>query len=132
MLLLLYLTLTFEAVVGVTVGWKCAFLPTFQLMVCAFSVTLVTGLTTVTIHLALLPLPSVVVAVIIQLPFDFAVITPSELTAATDVSLLLNVSFVFDAVFGTAFAASFLVLFSFSLTALSILTAVTVCFTVTL
>ena len=82
--------------------------------------------------MALLPLPSVAVAVITQLPFDFAVITPLELTAATDALLLLKLSLAFDAVFGTAFAVSLFVLFSFSLTALSILTAVTACFTVTL
>lgn len=47
------------------------------------------GVVTVTVHVAFLP-PSVVVAVIVAVPFPFAITRPEELTVATALLLLLH------------------------------------------
>ena len=52
---------------------------------------MVANLLTDTSHVALTPLPSLAVAVMIAVPFDMAVTVPAESTVAIAVSLLLQV-----------------------------------------
>ena len=65
--------------------------------------------TTVTLHVAVRLLPSVVVAVIVAVPTLRAVTTPSLDTVATEVSELLQVTVLFCAAVGNTFAISVIV-----------------------
>ena len=69
------------------------------------------GADTVTEHVALLLLPSVVVAVIVAVPFDLAVTRPLASTVATAVLLLVHVTDLFVALVGNTVAVSCVVWF---------------------
>ena len=69
------------------------------------------GASTVTEHVALLLLPSVVVAVIVAVPLPFDVTTPLLLTVATLVLLLVQVTDLFVALVGNTVAVSCVVWF---------------------
>ncbi len=71
-----------------------------------FSVTPVTEVLTVTSQVAVLP-PSAVVTLIVAVPFAFAVTTPSLVTVATPVSLLLHITFLLLASLGMTVAVRY-------------------------
>lgn len=62
-------------------------------MLTDFALSRIVGLETLTLHFALTPLAF---AVIVAVPFFFAVITPLLLTAATDLLLLVQVTFLLE------------------------------------
>jgi hypothetical protein len=83
------------ALAGATVADKVSVPPTVRLIDALFKVTLITGtldVATVTVQVAVL-LPSAVVTVMVAFPADTAVIKPFDETVATEVALLLHVTF---------------------------------------
>jgi hypothetical protein len=86
---------------------SCSVPPT-EIVVLAFSVTAVTGITTVTVQFAVFP-PSAVVTVIVAVPVETAVTSPLEETVATLVLLLDQVTAWFVAPLGAIVAESCLV-----------------------
>ena len=70
------------------------------------------GVDTVTVHVALLLLPSVALAVIVAVPLPFDVTTPLLLTVATLVLLLVQVSVLLAALLGVTIAVSVCVVLS--------------------
>ena len=73
---------------------------------------LVGVLSTITLQLALVPLPSLALQVIVAVPADFAVTRPLLLTVATDVLLDDHVTLLSVALLGETVAVSCLVLLS--------------------
>ena len=80
-----HVTALLLALPGLTVTVKVSLPPTFMLVLVLLKVIPVTGWVTVTLQLALLPLPSFAVTVIVAVPGPTAVTLPFESTAATDV-----------------------------------------------
>lgn len=101
---LLHVTFLLVAVVGFIVAVNVSLAPTVIDSVVLFNETPVTGIVTVTVHVAVL-LPSAVVTVIVAVPPPFAVTVPLE-TVATEVFELLHVTFVLDAFEGVMVAVS--------------------------
>jgi len=98
-LLLLHVTALYVASVGKTVAVNVSFVPDASDKVVLLSVTLTTGMETVTAQLAVL-LPSAVVAVTVAFPPDRAVTTPLAFTEATAGLLLVHDTFLFVALEG--------------------------------
>ena len=98
------------ALLGLTVAVNVWLEPFFKLKDVLFSVTPVTGTVTVTEHVAVL-LPSFVLTVIVAVPDATAVTFPEELTVATLVLLLLQLTFLFVAFDGVTVAVSVSVAF---------------------
>ena len=73
------------ALLGLTVTVKVSLAPAFKLKLVLFRVIPVTDWLTVTLQLALLPLPSFAVALIVAVPGPTAVTFPLESTVATAV-----------------------------------------------
>ena len=108
MLELLHVTFLFVAVVGAIVAVNVSLAPIVSDRVVLFKEILVTGIVTVTVHVAVL-LPSAVVTVMVAVPAPLAVTVPLE-TVATAVLELLHVTLVLDAFEGVMVAVSFPVL----------------------
>ena len=80
-----HVTALLLALLGLTVTVKVSLPPTFMLVPVLFNEIPVTGWDTVTLQVALFPLPSLAVAVIVAVPGPTAVTLPFESTVATDV-----------------------------------------------
>lgn len=106
-------------------------MPTFQVILCVFSVTFVTGLFTVIVHTAFLLLPSFAVAVIVHTPCEITVTTPLLLTVATLGLLLVYVNVLFVAFAGAITVFNAVVVPLLRVSAFSIVIFVTGCFTIT-
>ena len=89
-LLLLHVTALLSAFSGRTVGVRVKVLPLPTVSVVWSRATDVTNWMTVTVQVALRPVPSVVAAVMVHVPIFLAVISPVELTVATLVSELVH------------------------------------------
>ena len=94
-LLLVQVTVLLVVLEGETVAVKVSVLPTCNVVEVLFKDTLLTGTTTVTVQVALLPLFEV--AIITAVPEAFAVTKPLLLTVATEVLLLAHVIVLFVA-----------------------------------
>ena len=108
-LLLVQVSVLLAALLGVTIAVSvCVVLSAEKESDVILRETPVTrmGVDTVTEHVALLLLPSVVVAVIVAVPLPFAVTTPLLLMVATLVLLLVHLRFLFVALSGLTVAVS--------------------------
>ena len=99
----LQLTVWFVAVDGCTVAVRFRVAPGFSVRVVGFRETPVTGVRTVTAQVAVWP-PSVVLTVMVALPFATAVTTPFASTLATPSSLEVQLTVWFVAVAGCTVA----------------------------
>jgi len=105
-LLLLHVTFWFVAVEGAMVAIRSSASPTVRFVDVLFSVTPVTAtevVTTLTVQLAVLP-PSTVLTVMVAVPAATAVTAPPADTVATELLLLLHVTFLFAALVGSILA----------------------------
>ena len=107
---LLHVTVLSVAFVGATVAVRVSEVPFTRLKVVLFKVTPVTAtLLTVTVQVAVTPLPSWAVAVIVAVPALTPVTTPLELTVATDVLELDQVTALSAALLGVTVAVKVVV-----------------------
>lgn len=104
-LLLVQVTFLFVALEGYTVAVSVPVAFGASVIEVLFKLTLVTGIVTVTEHVAFL-LPSSVVTVIVVVPAPLAVTNPDAETVATEVLLLLQVTFLLVALEGDTVAVS--------------------------
>ena len=104
--LLLHVTFLLVAFAGATFALSFALFPFVSVSEVHLSDTPVTGIPTVTVHVAVLP-PSFVVTVIVAVPADFTVTFPSLSTVAIASSLLLHVTLLLVAFVGATVAVSF-------------------------
>ena len=109
-LLLFHVTALFAAAAGDTVAFKVKVLPLFSETEVRLSAILATPRLTVILQEALAPPPSLAVQVIVAVPRLLAVTMPVAVTVATLVLLLFQVTAVFVASEGAAFAQSCTVL----------------------
>jgi hypothetical protein len=104
-LLLYHETFLFIAFVGIIVAVRASVFPGVIVAVFGETTTPVTGIAEVTVTTQTLPYPpSAVTATIGAIPYEMPVTTPVELTVATDVLLLIHVTFLFVAFVGNTVA----------------------------
>ena len=99
-------TFLLEALSGRTEADNWDVVPANREMSDRLSVMFVTNCLTVTVQVPFLPLPSVAVQVMVQVPRETAVTTPLAFTIATLSSLLVHVTFLFEALEGRIVAVS--------------------------
>ena len=103
--LLVHVTLVLLTLDGVTVAVSVAVSPAAaKLRLVLLSEMPVALMSTVTVHVAVRFVPSAVVAVMVAVPLPTAVTTPSLLTVATPMSLLVHVTLVLLALDGVTVA----------------------------
>ena len=113
LLLVVHVTVLFVALLGSTVADNCMEYPSVNSALVLFKeidVARTTFCLTVTEQDALRLLPSVVVAVMVALPGDFAVTRPLLLTVATELLLVVHVTVLFVALLGSTVADNCIVL----------------------
>ena len=93
-------------VFGATVAVNCNVLPIFIVAAVLFNVTPVANCLTVTLHVAVLFVPSAVFTVIVAVPTAFGVTNPEPFTVATFVLLLVHVTPLLLVVFGVTVAVN--------------------------
>ena len=92
------------ALEGATVTLSAAVFPAFTVSLVLLIVSLVTGCFTVILQVALTPLPSLAVAVIVAVPFARPLTTPFAVTVATFLLLVVHLTDLSFAVDGAAVA----------------------------
>ena len=105
-LLLVQVTPLLLVVFGATVAVNCNVLPIFIVAAVLFNVTPVANCLTVTLHVAVLFVPSAVFTVIVAVPTAFGVTNPEPFTVATFVLLLVHVTPLLLVVFGVTVAVN--------------------------